>query len=47
MIAWSRFARSDRPMRHKVTAILVQTRLWGSEVIETARLLMGRRPERR
>jgi glycosyltransferase involved in cell wall biosynthesis len=47
VIAWSRFARSDKPMGHKVTAILVQTRLWGSEVVETARLLLGQRPERR
>lgn len=47
VIAWSRFARSDRPAGHKLVAIWIQTRLWVSEVVETARLLAGRPPERR
>ena len=34
-------------MSDKLTAILVQTRLWGSEIVEAGRLLIGRRPERR
>lgn len=47
ILHWSRFASADRPLGDKLTAILVQTRLWGSEIVEAGRLLIGRRPERR
>jgi glycosyltransferase involved in cell wall biosynthesis len=47
VIAWSRFASVDRPLGDRATAIFVQTRLWGNEIVEAARLLLGRQPERR
>jgi GT2 family glycosyltransferase len=47
VIHWTRFARADRPLGDRTTAILIQTRLWGSEIMEAGRLLIGRQPERR
>ncbi|MEO7221531.1 MAG: glycosyltransferase, partial [Devosia sp.] len=46
-IAWWRLLRAKQPVVHRVIAMLVQARLWGVEVLEAARLLAGRKAERR
>ena len=46
-IAWWRLSKAKHPLGHRITAMLVQTRLWGVEVAEAARLLAGRKAERR
>jgi GT2 family glycosyltransferase len=47
VIAWWRFARAAQPVGYRLTAILVQTRLWGVEMLEAVRLLAGGPAERR
>jgi glycosyltransferase involved in cell wall biosynthesis len=42
-----RFLRSPQPLRDRLTAIGVQLRLWGVELVELVRLLAGGKPERR
>lgn len=46
-IAWWRFSRTDYPLGQRLTAILVQARIWGTEVVEACRLLLGGPAERR
>ena len=45
--ATTRFIRADHPLPERLAAIRVLYALWGVELAETARLLAGRRPERR
>jgi GT2 family glycosyltransferase len=47
VLAWSRLAVADHPLRMRLIAMLVQTALWGVELIECVRLLAGGAPERR
>lgn len=44
--ALTRFARAEAPATHRARAIGVLFALWGVELAETARLLLGGRPER-
>ena len=44
--ALARFARAEAPAAHRARAIGVLFALWGVELAETARLLLGGRPER-
>ena len=41
------YLAAPHPLRHRLTAVAVRFRLWGVELAETARLLMGGEPERR
>lgn len=42
----ARYARAPHPARHRAIAATVRLRLWGAEVVEAARLLAGKPPER-
>ena len=47
VIAWARFLRADAwPFRYRLTACMVQMRLWGLEMAETLRLLLRAGPQR-
>jgi GT2 family glycosyltransferase len=39
-------AAGEHPLRHRLTAAAVRFRLWGVELVEVARLIAGRSPER-
>jgi GT2 family glycosyltransferase len=47
VIAWWRFARAPQPLRYRLAAMSVQSRLWAVEVGEAVRLLAGGAAERR
>ncbi len=48
VLEWRRYlARTDRPLRERLLASLVQGGLWGVEMAEAVRLLFGGVPERR
>jgi GT2 family glycosyltransferase len=47
VIPWWRLARAQQPLRYRAVALAVQTRLWGVDVLEAARLLVGGQAERR
>ena len=41
------YLAAPHPLRHRLLAVAVRFRLWGVELAETARLLLGGEPERR
>ncbi len=47
IVAWWRFLHAPYPLRYRLVAAAIQTRLWGVELLEAVRLMTGRTAERR